>query len=96
MRVTGIIDWQGISIRPLFETKPAESVAVDEENLQYARLPPPDSSQEHRMLPANFEELSDAERFLASREAAQLIARNRYYKAIFDLQPTLCSVFRVM
>ena len=45
MHVTGIIDWQGIAVRPLFETKPAEFVTVDEENLQYSRLSPPDNSR---------------------------------------------------
>jgi len=60
MRVTGIIDWQGIAVRPLFETKSAEFVTVDEENLQYVRLPPPDDSQEYRVLPENFKELSEA------------------------------------
>jgi hypothetical protein len=80
MSVTAIIDWQGASIRPLFETPLPQLFDVDTSTLVYAKLPTGDLKLP--VLPDNFDELSDAQKVEARAEITHIASKHRFLELV--------------
>jgi hypothetical protein len=85
MFVTGIIDWQRASLRPLFEIEIPEVVNIDNRDLEYVRLPSGELQQP--ILPDNFEELENLEKDMARTEARQTASKDEFLRVISQLRP---------
>jgi Phosphotransferase enzyme family len=93
MSLAGIIDWQGATIRPLFEIEVPEFLKIDTDDLKYARLP---AGKLHQpVLPDNFEQLEDSEKVQARAEVRRVASKHEFLEAIRQLLPafhdTLCT-----
>ena len=87
MSVAGIIDWQGATIRPLFETAMPEFVDIDTKNLSYAKLP--EGDLQHPVLPDNFDGLGVAQKLKARAEIRKVASKHQFLKLVRQLQPAL-------
>jgi hypothetical protein len=79
---TGIIGWQGATIRPLFLTSLPEFVALDTSTFKYTKS---------NTLPDNFDELTPNAQAQALEEQAQIGSRRRFFIMVFSLAPKLCE-----
>lgn len=79
---SGIIGWQGATIRPLFFTSVPEFIAVDSSAFKYTKS---------TSLPDNFDELQPNAQAKALEEQAQLSSRRRFLIMVLSLAPTLCQ-----
>jgi len=82
---SGIIGWQGATIRPLFFTGVPEFVVFDSSAFKYTKTP---------FLPDNFDELTPNEQAEALEEQAQLNFRRRYLIMVHSLSPKLYEGLR--
>ena len=90
--VAAIIDWQGAAIRPLFETIMPNFVAVNTNNLTYAKLP---GDLQQPVLPDNFDELGVAQKSEARAEIMQVLSYHRFLQLVRQLQPGLYAALRL-
>lgn len=91
---TALIDWQGASVRPLFETPMPQCVDVDTSTLIYAKLP--NGDLERPVLPSNYDELSDAQKLEAHAEITQTMSKHRLLELINSMQPGLYASLRLL
>jgi hypothetical protein len=79
---SGIIGWQGATIRPLFFTSMPEFVVFNSSTFKYVK-----SSS----LPDNFDELPPNAQAEALEEQARLGSRRRFLIMVLSLAPKLCE-----
>jgi hypothetical protein len=90
--VTAIIDRQGATVRPLFETTIPDFVNINIENLQYVNVP---GDLQHPILPQNFDELSTDKKLKACAEVVQVASRHTSgstgFHHVKPVRPIVCD-----
>ncbi|KDR84192.1 hypothetical protein GALMADRAFT_205913 [Galerina marginata CBS 339.88] len=92
MSVTGIIDWQGACVRPLFETPIPQFVDVDTSNLIYAKL----TTDDLPVFPDNFDAMSDAQKLEALAEMTQIASKACLLGLVSRTHPALYASLRLL
>lgn len=94
MSITSIIDWQGASVLPLFESEMPKFLNHQVFGSQFKHISISDNL-EKPVLPDNFNTLGDEDQYQATAEFLEAFPKHAYLKHVAQLHPRLSEVVQL-